>query len=256
MAPPTPMKCGSCEYVTPAGIPTYGDMIKVLEIHARSEHPEGFRAGGGQGTGGGGKQEKLPRPSLATGITDADWAYFESQWKRYKRSARITDQDAVDQLWACASEELGRQCHDAGVTQDTSEEDLLATLKQCSIRAQNKLVNVVEFLDISQEPEPASKFTSRVKVQAKVCEFSVTCLVEECGQEVSYSDKLCSHIIVKGITDTEIQEQVLALATTEQNLTLKRITEFVYAQDTGRESRKLLSGAGSLNKLSPHKMQH
>ena len=63
-------------------------------------------------------------------------------------------------------------------------------------------------------------------------------------------------LIVKGITDTEIQEQVLALATTEQNLTLKRITEFVYAQDTGRESRKLLSGAGSLNKLSPHKMQH
>ena len=83
-----------------------------------------------------------------------------------------------------------------------------------------------------------------MKVQAKVCEFSVTCPVEECGQEVSYSDKLCSHIIMKGITDTE------------QNLTLKRITEFVYAQDTGHESWKLLSGAGSLNKLSPHKMQH
>ena len=171
-------------------------------------------------------------------------------------ASRRSSPGGQDQLLACASEELGRQCHDAGVTQDTSEDDLLATLNQCSIRAQNKLVNVVEFLDISQEPEPASKFTSRVKVQAKVCEFSVTCPVEECGQEVSYSDKLCSHIIVKGITDTEIQEQVLALATTEQNLTLKRITEFVYAQDTGRESRKLLSGAGSLNKLSPHKMQN
>ena len=96
---------------------------------------------------------------------------------------------------------------------------------------------VVEFIDISQEPEPASKFTSRVKVQAKVCEFSVTCPVEDCGQEVSYSDKLCSHFIVKGITDMEIQEQVLTLAAMEQDLTLKRITEFVYTQEASERGR-------------------
>ena len=53
----------------------------------------------------------------------------------------------------------------------------------------------------------------------------------------------------------EIQEQVLTLAAMEQDLTLKRITEFMYAQDTGRKSRKLLSEAGSLNKLRQHKMQ-
>ena len=94
-----------------------------------------------------------------------------------------------------------------------------------------------------------------MKGQAKVCKFIVTCPAEECGQEVSYSDKLCSHVIVKGIADTEIQERVLALAPTEQDLTLKRITEFLYDQDTGCESRKLLSRAGSLNKLSHHKMQ-
>ena len=94
-----------------------------------------------------------------------------------------------------------------------------------------------------------------MKGQAKVCKFIVTCPAEECGQEVSYSDKLCSHVIVKGITDMEIQEQVLTLAAMEQDLTLKRITEFMYAQDTGRKSRKLLSKAGSLNKLRQPKMQ-
>ena len=91
--------------------------------------------------------------------------------------------------------------------------------------------------------------------QFKVCEFSVTCPAEGCGQEVSYSNNLCSHIIVRGLEDQEIQERVLALAATEQDLTLKRITEFVYAQETGRESRKLLSGARSLNRLSQHKQQ-
>ena len=78
---------------------------------------------------------------------------------------------------------------------------------------------------------------------------------EGCGQEVSYSNNLCSHIIVRGLEDQEIQERVLALAATEQDLTLKRITEFVYAQETGRESRKLLGGARSLNRLSQHKKQ-
>ena len=255
---PAPIKCDQCDFTTAVGLPTYDLIMRHLETHSRSAHPQGYaaQAGAGQGGGGGGRQEKLPRPSLDTGITEADWSYFESQWKRYKRSTRLLGQDAIDQLWACASEELGRQCHDAGITENTTEDDLLATFKQCSIRAQNKLVNVVELLDITQAPEePASKFISRVKGQANVCDFTVTCPAEGCGTEVSYSDKLCSHVIVRGLEDSEIQERVLALAATEQELSLKKITEFVYAQETGRESRKLLSGAGTLNRLSQHKQQ-
>ena len=161
MAPPNPIKCDQCDFTTAVGLPTYDLIMRHLEQHGRVAHPQGYagQAGAGQGQGGGGgKQEKLPRPALDTGITEADWTFFESQWKRYKRSTRLLGQDAIDQLWACASEELGRQCHDAGITENTTEDDLLATFKQCSIRAQNKLVNVVELLDITQAPEePASK---------------------------------------------------------------------------------------------------
>ena len=59
-------------------------------------------------------------------------------------------------------------------------------------------------------------------------------------------------MIVQGFEDCAIQERVLALAATEPSLDLKRVTEFIYAQETGRESRKLLSGAGALNKLSQY----
>ena len=256
MAPPAPLACGfaECEWTTPPNVPTWELVIRVMDQHILAAH--GVTSQQDQGLGRGSRQEKLPRPSLDTGITDADWAFFESQWRRYKRATRLEGQDAVDQLWACASEELGRQCHDAGVSVETTEENLLDTLRHLSIKAQNKLVNVVEFLDIAQESEePVSKYISRVKGQAKVCEFNVTCPAEACGQEVSYSDKLCSHVIVRGLNDSEIQERVLALAATEENLTLKRITEFLYAQETGRESRKLLSGAGSLNKMSQFKKQ-
>ena len=50
----------------------------------------------------------------------------------------------------------------------------------------------------------------------------------------------------------DILERVLALAATEPDLDLKRVTEFIYSQETSRESRKLLSGAGALNKLSQY----
>ena len=165
MAPPPPLPCSAegCDWTTPPNVPTWELITTLMGQHTQAAHPVG-----GQGGNGGGKQERLPRPALDTGITDADWTFFESQWVRYKRSTRLLGQDAIDQLWACASEELGRQCHDAGANKDTTEKELLVMFKRCSIRAQNKLVNVVEFLNLCQEPEEAaSKFISRVKGQAK-----------------------------------------------------------------------------------------
>ena len=206
MAPPAPPACGfsECAWTTPPNVPTWELVIRVMDQHILAAHGVTGQQGQGQGQGGGSRQERLPRPTLDTGITEADWTFFESQWDRYKRSTRLEGQDATDQLWACASDELSRQAHDAGANKDTSEADLIALLKLCSIRAQNKLVNVVEFLNLCQEPEEAvSKFISRVKGQAKVCEFTVTCPAEDCGQDVSYSDKLCSHVTVQGIEDIQ-----------------------------------------------------
>ena len=49
VAPPTPLECfvADCYYSTPPGIPTWSDIIKVLEIHSRTEHPEVFLQPGG-----------------------------------------------------------------------------------------------------------------------------------------------------------------------------------------------------------------
>ena len=85
-------------------------------------------------------------------IDEASYNFFEQQWKRYKRVTKIREDEAVDQLWCCATEELQRQCHDHGVDLDnTDEETLLSMLKIYSIRAQNKLVSVVQYLNLSQE---------------------------------------------------------------------------------------------------------
>ena len=170
MAPPAPIKCSECDFSTQAGLPTYDLVMRHLETHSRVSHPHGYAAQAGASMGEG-KQERLPRPTLDIGITEADWTFFKSQWDRYKRSTRLLGQEAIDQLWACATEELGRQCHDAGATEETSEEELLVMFKKCSARcrAHNKRVNMVDLLNLSHElEEAASKFISMVRGQARL----------------------------------------------------------------------------------------
>ena len=123
-------------------------------------------------------------------------------------------------------------------------------MKKLSIKATNNLVNVVQFLTLAQNiDEPVTQFVSRLKGQSSVCDFEVKCSSAGCDTTVSYSDKMVSHQLVRGLVDASIQEKVLALAATEKNLTLKTISEFVEAQETGLRSSKILGGGAGVQKI-------
>jgi hypothetical protein len=55
----------------------------------------------------------------------------------------------VDQLWACCSSELGRS--DSGVANTKTK--LLHAMKRLAVRAQNTLINVANFLEMTQSHE-------------------------------------------------------------------------------------------------------
>lgn len=100
---------------------------------------------------------------------------------RYKRSTGLDGQNIIDHLWACASDALVRRCYEAGNCDKIIEKILLQRMKKMSIRAQNKLVNIVEFLSMAQnEDEPVAQFVSRLHGQAKVCNFAIKCTAECC----------------------------------------------------------------------------
>ena len=258
MPNPDPQPCGLCEYKTPAGCPSYRDANEALRLHVETFHSDVLNRGPSNDSGAGAKMEKLRRPTLEEDISESDWNFFKSKWTRYKRATKLAGQDVVDQLWACMSEGLERQCHDHGASADsTTEAQLLELLKVYCIRGQNKLCNVVEFLNLKQiENEPIQKFISRVRSQALTCDFKIKCSKVGCSQETSYADKLSSHIIVKGLYDPNIQEDVLKIAagTDDELLDLKKVTEVVLAQETGIRSRRLLNNENvEINKLSQYK---
>ena len=141
------------DYRTPNTLPTYEMVYKNLDLHTRYGHPKVQQPSAtpqaGGGAGGGPKQDKLPRPTIGEGASQSDWMYFKNGWDRYKRYTHLEGQTAVDQLWACASDELTRSVYDSGVSDDCTEADLLQSMRKLAVRAQNTLVNVVTFLGMS-----------------------------------------------------------------------------------------------------------
>ena len=70
---------------------------------------------------------------------------------------------------------------------------------------------MVNLLALSQDREESIRaFYVRLKTSASVCELSVPCTATARTERVSYSDKMTLHALVRGITDKEIREQVLA----------------------------------------------
>ena len=168
MSPPAPIRCevDGCEYETPLNLSTQELQIRHLEAHIKMRHEisNASLSSNNSTSGGGAKPDKLPRPNISEGITDADWVWFEEQWRRYKRSTGLEGQSIIDQLWACANSSLARRCYEAGNTDNITEDDLLARMKKMSIRAQNKLVNIVEFLSMTQDTdEPVPMYISRLR---------------------------------------------------------------------------------------------
>ena len=171
MAPPPQKECpvDGCTYKTPATLPNYDLIYRDLDMHTKYYHISLIPPATNQTTGElstSAKADKLPRPELKEGATEADFIYFRDSWTRYKRSTGLSGQMAVDQLWACCSPELSRSVYDSGVSSSDDENKLLDSMKRLAVCAQNNLVNIVTFLGMGQDnEEPGGSFTARLKGQ-------------------------------------------------------------------------------------------
>ena len=79
---PSPKVCpvNDCQYVTPSDLPNYELVYKDINMHLEYSHPGLGGGGGGQSRTGQNsskaKPDKLPRPEIGEGATEADWVNF------------------------------------------------------------------------------------------------------------------------------------------------------------------------------------
>ena len=236
---------------------TLEQSIQLLTMHNKIKHTDIFGGPVDQTSSlvTRARPESLPRPAIAEGATEADFARFEDKWARYKRStlAQATPQHVLDQLWACCSTELETSVYNTGANSNTAEKELMEAIKKLAVRRQNCLVNVTQFLDMAQDnEETAGRFMARLKGQASTCSFSLPCPAPDCTQTVIYTEQMVAHQLVRGLGDPVIQEQVLAQGAESGVMDLAKLIKFIEAKEAGKRSSLLLTTAGGLNRMSEY----
>ena len=116
------------------------------------------------------------------------------------------------------------------------EKNLCENLKRLVVRKQNELLNIMELLGLKHNSdERILNFISRVKVKAQQCDLSIKCT---CGKAVNFKDNFTLYMLVSGLNDSEIQEDLL----TEEELTLEAAEKHAIAKEAAKYSQSGLAG--------------
>lgn len=218
---------------------TVSDYVQLLKIHVQARHPQNNA----------GKAEKAKRPELNTDVSDEDWSYFKSRWDQYKKATSLTGEDLVTQLLECCSESLRRDHHrtfsGANAAADITEDTVLAELKTIAVCKRNRAVNRVKLGTLKQDRgEPVRKFAGRVRSLASVSEYSIKCTKADCTQMVNYTEPVIMDQIIRGLSDPEIQKDVLS-HTESDTMDLETLIKYVEGKESGLASQGLMGGGHS-----------
>ena len=145
------------------------------------------------------------------------WALFLDSWKRYKSMSQLTDSTVIrNELRASCSREVNQLLFSFVGSEEldaTDEDTLLGYIKSISVRGVHKGVHRQHFFKMLQaDGESITHFVSRLRSQASLCEFKVTCQSSTCQCLVSYADEMVSNQMISGLHNPEHQTRLLAEA--------------------------------------------
>ena len=240
MAAPVSLQCPSpgCGETTETLDPAVA--IKYLEMHVNLVH------------GNASKPEKPKRPQLlmpAEVVEHRDWAAFKHQFDNYKKLANISGQ-ASNHLLECLAPEVYKVLFDTyGETvNDMTEKDLLEHLEHLIVRKRNKLASVMELLAAKQDTgQKILAFLAQLKSKGRHCQLSKRC---ECGKEVDYTEEVVLFRLVAGVSDLELQEDLLKV----ENLNLEEAEKLAVAKESAKSSQAEMVG-DTAHKIKSEYMQ-
>lgn len=192
------------------------------------------------------KVEKVRRPTIAIGGSTEDWQYFKTRWEEYVSATKLTGADTIIQLLECCDEPLRKDLTRSagGSLTNKTENEVLASIRQLAIKQENTMVARATLHGMRQDrDEPVRAFVARLRGQAGVCKFSLTCPSAGCGTVVSYTDQIICDVLTRSIVDQDIQLDLLGEK--DQDMSLETVINYIEAKEAGKRS------AGRLQD-SPH----
>ncbi len=217
-------------------------LTTALEGHLRHAHPPNSDTVA--------KPEKLPRPTVSKGITSEEWGFFKSLWCTYKAATKLTSTDARIQLLACCDPELRRDLYRTdNCIEDKAIDIIMNNIKSLCVRQENVMVSRLTLHNLRQDrDEGVRNFAARLRGQAEVCKFSVRCSCDP-GMDVSFTDQMVRDVLIRGLNDLDIQQEVLG--NEDQDLNLEKTISLVEAKEAGRRSQASIVGEGA-HAISQH----
>ena len=174
----------------------------------------------------GGRVKRPDRPIIDADATDSDWAMFIDSWERYKTMTKISDPVEIrNELRSTCSSVINKLLFNfvgASTLNTCSEQQLLSHIKSVAVKGVHKEVHRQKFHSLHQSPgEPITRYLARLRAQAALCEFRVTCSAGECAAPVSYAEDMIAGQMIAGLANIEHQSKILAEATTLVSLQAK-----------------------------------
>ena len=237
----------TCEYVTPNDA-TPELTVVLLQLHGKDHEPTN--------QSGGAKTEKVKRPTISAGGTSEEWTYFVSRWNDCKTATKVSGENIVIQLLECCEETLRKDLTrtNGGTLTGKPEVDVLNAIKRLAVREENVMISRVQLNNMKQDrDEPIRNFAARIRGQASVCKYRVKC--PNCDHDVNYTDQVLRDAITRGISDQEIQLEILG--DQDQDKSLEDTIRFIEAKEGGKRSaNRLLGSVVSTSATSSYRSQN
>ena len=155
---------------------------------------------------------KLPNiPVIEGNLNDSEWSLFFDTLGRHKVMTALSVADKIRM-------ELRAACSIVGpaVLDTANKGQLLSHIKTIAVKGLHQEVYRVN--DEQEDCENVTHFVARLKAQAALCSFTVSC---SCNENVSFAEEMVTKQLVAGLRDQEHQSKVLAKASSLATLYLK-----------------------------------
>lgn len=184
------------------------------------------------------RRTKPERPIISADCSDNKWIIFLDAWQRYKQMSKLTDPIEIrNELRSACDTTVNEMLFNFVGPQalSTSTEDQLLThIKSVAVKTVHPEVYRQQFYSMrQQENESITRFISRLKSQAMLCDFVRACDCTSHGCKTSYSEDMLMSQIITGLMNPAHQSKILSdmvhintlQSLTERLLTLESTTQ-------------------------------
>ena len=188
------------------------------------------------------KPASVPRPTFGVDQTTERWEYFKTRWSNYKTATGLAGAAITSQLLETCDEKLRFAMYQSDALINTkTETQILELMKTLSVKQENVMVSRMKLHGLHQDAgESVRNFVARIKGQAELCRFEITCTAAQCTQRVRYTDEIVRDNVIRNLYDQDIQREILGHE--NQNMTLEQIITLIETKETGKRAQANLLG--------------